>query len=76
MSWSTRLYCTVQQMCALLFIMGPFWYMAFLWMAAHGPMPTWGSLWDIACLSLIFLGLLMLLDNAFTWLNAEFKREQ
>ena len=76
MPWSTRLYCTVQQLCAFLFIMGPFWYFSTRWMIVYHPgsTPTMGTFWDISCFALMFFGLLMMLDNVCTWLNDEFKR--
>lgn len=77
MPLSTRLYCTLQQFCAFLFIMGPFWYFSTRWMIANHPgsVTTAGSLWDTASFAVMFFGLLMLLDNVCTWLNNEFKNE-
>ena len=74
MPWSTRFYCSVQQICVILLIMGPFGYVSMQWLSAHGPIPTAGSLWDIGCFTLMFFGLLMLLDNVCTWSNEEFKQ--
>lgn len=45
------------------------------WLPA-GPQATPGSLWDIACLSLIFFGLLLLLDNICSALNHAFADEE
>ena len=55
----TRVQCTVQQLCAALLILGPFAWLSLRWVVASGPQATPGSLWDIACLSLIFFGLLL-----------------
>lgn len=76
MRCKTRIHCTVQQLCAALLIMGPFGWLSLRWMAASGPQVTPGSLWDIACLSLIFFGLLLLLDNICSALNHAFADEE
>ena len=72
----TRVQCTVQQLCAALLILGPFARLSLRWMVAIGPQATPGSLWDIACLSLIFFGLLLLLDNICSALNHAFADEE
>ena len=76
MHWTTRIHCTVQQLCAALLIMGPFGWLSLRWMVASGPQVTPGSLWDIACLGLIFFGLLLLLDNVCSALNRAFADEE
>ena len=75
MTWSTRLYCTIQQFCAFILIMGPFWYFSTSWMMAKHPGPHMspGAFWDTTSMVLILFGLLTLLDDTCTWLNTEFK---
>lgn len=76
MKISTRLYCTLQQLCCILLVMGPFWYLSMNWIAQYGPLPSVSSVWDIFSLSLMFFGLLLFVDDVCTWLNNEFKMEK
>lgn len=75
MRLSTRLYCLLQQLCVVLLIMGPFWFVSTVWISAHGPQPSWPALWDIFSFSVMFWGLLMLVDNLCTGLYYAFLNE-
>lgn len=76
MTFSTRLYCLLQQLCVVLLILGPFWAVSTIWISSHGPIPTWHSLWDIFYFTTMFGGLLMLVDNLCTALYYAFLNDE